>query len=165
MPALSDYAQRKKIEYFLQPIPKDAKILEIGSGSGWVGSYLKDNGWTNYHGMDIVPPADVVGDITDWKNLDIEASSFDVIVAFEVVEHVDIYPACEALLKKDGKLLVTTPLPHTDWIMQLLELVKLNQTRTSEHCNLHYLKPVNGLIIHSKKNIAGLSQWGIFAKA
>lgn len=165
MPALSNYAQKKKIQYFLEPIPKNAKILEIGSGSGWVGSYLKENGWTNYHGMDIVPPADIVGDITHWQSLEMDENSFDVIIAFEVVEHVDIYPACEALLRSQGKLLVTTPLPHTDWIMQILEFIKLNQTRTSEHCNLHYLKPVNGLEIQSKKTIAGLSQWGIFVKS
>jgi len=164
MPALSDYARRKKIDYFLEPISKDANILEIGSGSGWVGDYLRSNGWLNYHGMDILPPADIVGNITDWKNLDIEENFYDVIIAFEVVEHVNIYPACEALLNCGGRLLVTTPLPHTDWIMQLLERAKLNQTRTSEHCNLHYLETVNGLFLEAKKTIAGLSQWGIFRK-
>lgn len=55
MPLLSQYAQNKKIEYFLETIPKQAKILEIGSGSGWVGNYLKQNGYTNYVGMDLEP--------------------------------------------------------------------------------------------------------------
>ncbi len=34
MPLLSDYAQKKKIEYFLNPIPKDSRILEVGCGLG-----------------------------------------------------------------------------------------------------------------------------------
>lgn len=33
MPVLSDFAQRKKIKYFIEKIPKDKSILEIGSGS------------------------------------------------------------------------------------------------------------------------------------
>ena len=164
MPALSAYAQVKKIDYFLKPIPKEASILEIGSGSGWVKDHILSNNWTQYTGMDIEPPADIVGDIQEWDKLGMQESSYDYIVAFEVVEHVDIYPACEALLKPGGKLLVTTPSPTTDWVMKLLELVKLNQKRTSPHCNLHFLQDVEGLSLDSYKMIAGLSQWGIFSK-
>ncbi len=164
MPLLSDYAQRAKINYFLSPIRKNARVLEIGSGSGWVGSYLKQNGWSNYQGLDLEPPADIVGDITKWQNLGMEAESYDVIVAFEVVEHVDLYAACQDLLKPGGKLLVTTPLPHADWFMKILELVRLNQKRTSAHCNLHYLKTTDKLDLTTKKWVAGLSQWGIFTK-
>ena len=164
MPFLSDLARKKKISWFLNPIPKDAAILEVGSGSGWVGDYFRENGWTNYTGIDLVPPADIVGDIGNWKTLGIQKASFDYIVAFEVVEHVDIFPACEALLKPGGKLLVTTPLPRADWIMKLLENVGLNQKRTSPHSNLLYLKDVGGLQLISRRNVAGLSQWGVFEK-
>ena len=48
-----------------------------------------------------------------------------MVVAFEVVEHVDLYAACQDLLKPNGKLLVTTPAPHADWFMKILELVGL----------------------------------------
>ena len=67
MPALSEYARRKKIEYFLSGVPKSARILEIGCGSRWVGEYLRANGWTHYVGADLVPPADIVGDIRNWR--------------------------------------------------------------------------------------------------
>lgn len=164
MPALSDFAQRKKIDFFLRPIPKTAEILEVGSGSGWVGEFLKSNGWNHFSGIDLVPPADIVGDICHWQDLGMEPESFDVIIAFEVVEHVDIYPACEALLKPGGQLLVTTPLPHADWVMKSLESMGLNQKRTSPHSNLHYLKTAGGLELKSCRKVAGLSQWGIFEK-
>lgn len=133
MPLLSQYAQTKKIDYFLNKIPKQAKILEIGGGSGWVGDYLKQNGYNHYVGMDIIPPADVVGDIRDWRSLGLKEQSFDVIVAFEVVEHVDCFKECFDLLKMGGKLMLTSPVPHMDWTMQLLEVVGLNQKRTSPH--------------------------------
>ena len=67
MPILSAFAKKKKKEYFLEKIHKNKYILEIGCGSGWVSDYLKENGWTNYTGIDIVPPADIVGDIRNWK--------------------------------------------------------------------------------------------------
>ena len=165
MPLLSDIAQREKIRFFLEPIPEDAAILEVGCGSGWVGEYFRKQRSADYRGIDLVPPADIVGDIQDWKSLGLEEASFDYLIAFEVVEHVDIYPSCAALLKPGGKLLVTTPVPHFDWIMKMLEWMNLNQRRTSPHSNLHYLEDCGELRLVSKRNVAGLSQWGIFEKA
>jgi 2-polyprenyl-3-methyl-5-hydroxy-6-metoxy-1,4-benzoquinol methylase len=164
MPIVSDFAKRKKINYFIEKIPKDRSVLEIGSGSGWVGNYLKENGWTNYTGIDIVPPADIVGDIRNWKALGLKEESFDVIIAFEVVEHVDCFRECRALLKGGGMLLITTPVPHMDWLLILMEFFGLNQKRTSPHNNLLYLKDVALFKNKKIKIIAFLSQWGIFIK-
>ena len=164
MPALSAYAQKRKIDFFLKSIGDQDSVLEVGCGSGWVGEYFSEQGFKNYQGVDLVPPADLVGDICNWQELGLQAESCDWIIAFEVVEHVDIYPACEALLKPGGKLLVTTPLPHADWIMRSLEIVGLNQKRTSLHSNLHYLKTTGRLKLDTCRWIAGLAQWGIFEK-
>jgi cyclopropane fatty-acyl-phospholipid synthase-like methyltransferase len=164
MPLLSQYAQTKKIEYFLEGIPKQARILEIGSGSGWVGNYLKQNGYKNYVGMDLEPPADVVGDIRDWRSLGLEEQSFDAIVAFEVVEHVDCFKECFDLLKPGGKLMLTSPVPDMDWAMQLLELVGLNQKRTSPHDHLVYFEDVPYFQDKDIRIVGFLSQWGIFTK-
>lgn len=164
MPLLSDYARRKKKRYFLDTIPKSARILEIGSGSGWVGAYLRENGWNRYTGLDLAPPADIVGDVREWRTLGLEPASFDAIVAFELVEHVDCWEACYALLAPQGRLLVTTPLPHRDWVMKCLEAVRLNQKRTSPHDHLVYLDQVPWAGSREVKIVAGLSQWGIFSK-
>ena len=164
MPVLSDLAQKKKIQYFIEKIPKDKSILEVGSGSGWVGSYLKENGWTNYIGIDIISPADIVGDIHNWKTLGLKAESFDIIIAFEVVEHVDCFIECQQLLRNGGMLLVTTPVPHMDWFLIMMEFLGLNQKRTSPHNNLVYLKNVSIFKNKRIKIIAFLSQWGIFTK-
>src|SRR5690349_2018521 len=102
MPLLSAYPRRKKIKNFFGDVPKDARILEVGSGDGWVGKYLKDSGWTNYTGIDIKPPADIVGDLRKWRELGLEPNSFDVIVAFEVIEHVVIFQDMYVLLRPGG---------------------------------------------------------------
>lgn len=164
MPLLSSYAQQRKIKYFLGPIPKDARILEIGCGSGWVARYLKDNGWTNYVGLDLVPPADIVGDIRDWKRIGLTAASFDIVIAFEIVEHVDCWKACSELLRPGGKMLVTTPLPHRDWILRILETMGLNQRRTSPHDHLTYIDRIPYFSKRDVRVIAGLSQWAILTR-
>jgi SAM-dependent methyltransferase len=164
MPVLSNLARRRKISYFLTPIPQHARILEIGSGGGWVGGYLRARGSTGYLGLDLVPTADLVGDVRDWRELGLDSASFDVIIAFEVVEHVDCWQAAYDLLKPGGRMLVTTPLPHRDWVLKFFEGMRLNQHRTSPHDHLVYLDQIKVFPYRQVRVIAGLSQWGIFTK-
>ncbi len=164
MPLLSDIARRKKIRYFLDPIPKDARILEVGCGAKWVGDYLRRHGWNGYVGLDLFPPADVVGDIQRWPELGLAPESFDRIVAFEVIEHVDCFDACYRLLKPGGLLLLTSPVPHLDWVMRGLEWCGLNQTRTSPHSNLTYFARIPKFEAVELKTVAGLAQWGTLRK-
>jgi 2-polyprenyl-3-methyl-5-hydroxy-6-metoxy-1,4-benzoquinol methylase len=164
MPLLSDYAKKKKIHYFIKNIDKESKILEIGCGSQWLSDYMKSNGWKNYIGLDINPPADIVGDLKCWKELGLEKKSFDYIIAFEVVEHVDIFDECFDLLKDNGLLLLTTPVPHMDWILKFFEKLGLNQHRTSPHDHLIYLDKLEKFIPVDFKKVAFLSQWGKFKK-
>lgn len=164
MPLLSEYARKKKAEYFINRIPKHCNILEIGCGSCWVGEYMKRNGWDNYVGLDIVPPADIIGDIREAAELGLKESSFDYIIAFEVIEHIDCFKECHDILKPGGQLMITTPLPHMDWALKLLEYVGLNQKRTSAHSNMIYLEDVP-YFDNKDIKVAGLtSQWGIFTK-
>ena len=142
----------------MKDLPKDAHILEIGGGIGWVGEYLRANGWPNYLGLDIEPPCDILGDIKQWRSLGLTANSFDIIIAFEVVEHVNCFQECYDLLKPGGRMLLTTPLPHMDWFMKMLEILGLNQKRTDEHDCLVYLNKVNEFENKQVRVIGGLSQ-------
>jgi cyclopropane fatty-acyl-phospholipid synthase-like methyltransferase len=164
MPLLSRYAQKKKMEFFLERISKQDRILEIGCGTCWVGNYFKSKGFKNYVGLDIVPPADIVGDIRDWRTLGLQQQSFDVIIAFEVVEHIDCFKECYDLLTLGGRLMLTTPVPHMDWILKMLEIIYLDQKRTSPHSKLVYLKDVPYFKNKDIKIVGYLSQWGIFIK-
>lgn len=164
MPFLSNIARKKKIDYFLSKIDKDANILEIGSGGGWVGKYLKENGYRNYVGMDICGPADVVGDIKDLSSLPFREDQFDVIIAFEVIEHVDLVDECRYLLKPGGKLFMTTPVPEMDWLCLTLEMLGLNQKRTSPHDNLTHIRTIPGFKTEAFKIVGFMGQWGKYKK-
>jgi cyclopropane fatty-acyl-phospholipid synthase-like methyltransferase len=165
MPWISEYARRKKIRYFLQQIPKQDRILEVGCGDGWVRDYLRNGGWTNYLGLSVTPPADIVGDIRNWRQLGLSPESFDTIVAFEVVEHVDCFRECHELLRPGGRLMLTTPVPRMDKILKLLETLGLNQKRTSPHDHLVALRHVPYFARKDVRTVGFMAQWGILTKA
>lgn len=162
MPLFNDYARKKKIDYFLKDIPKDARVLEIGCGGGWVRDYMRKAGWKNYTGMDIVPPADIVADVRKWREAGLEPHSFDVIIAFEVIEHIHCFQEMLDLLKPAGELLVTTPVPHMDWLCRVLESIGFNQKRTSPHDHLIYFKDIPLFEPFESKTQGLIGQWGKF---
>ena len=164
MTLFSKIAQTKKIQFFINPLPKNAHILEIGCGNNWLGNYLFNKGWKNYVGIDVIGNPSIKGDINQWEILGLKAESYDVIIAFEVVEHDNIWNACFSLLKPGGKLLITTPNPSGDWVLKILEFLKLNQKRTSPHIYLQKIKKIDKFQTVYYKNILNLSQWAIFIK-
>ncbi len=164
IPILSKYARKKKIDYFLKDIPPQSKILEVGCADGWVSNYFREEANKHYIGMDVFAPADIIGNILDWKNLGIERESFDVIVAFEVIEHVDCFREFFDLLKPGGLLMLTSPVPHMDWLCKLLEVIGLNQKRTSEHSHLIYFKDIPFFETLEIKTVGLMAQWGKFRK-
>jgi hypothetical protein len=68
------------------------------------------------------------------------------------------------LLKPGGILMLTSPLPHMDWLMRFLERIGLNQKRTSPHVNLTDFKKIPFFKEKHIKTIGFLSQWGVFVK-
>lgn len=158
------WAQRKRLEFFREELKNAGDVLEVGSGSGWVKSALSGQGIKSYRGIDLFPPADIVGDINNWRNLGLCAESFDTIIAFEVVEHVDCFQACFDLLKHGGRMLITTPVPETDWILKITEALGLNQKRTSPHDNLVHLNMVPLFPKKKIRIVLGLGQWAVFTK-
>jgi 2-polyprenyl-3-methyl-5-hydroxy-6-metoxy-1,4-benzoquinol methylase len=164
MPILSRISRKLKKWYFLNTVSKGDAVLEIGCGDGWVERHLKRRGNHNVVTIDISAPATVIGDIRQWEILGLSAQSFDVIVAFEVVEHVNCMDDCFALLKPGGRLLVTSPYPAADGFLEMLEKLKLNQPRTSPHDHLMYFRETAQFrILHMWKPL-GLAQWCIFQR-
>lgn len=170
MAMLSDLARRRKLEYFLNWVPADARILEIGCADGWVGEYAVSHGWRDYTGVDVLDPGRplphrfVHGDINHWADLGLHPGAYDAIIAFEVIEHGDFYDAIQALLRPGGLLLVTTPVPRMDWACRLLEAAGLNQRRSSPHTHLIRLRDLpTGLRPVRTRVRGGISQWGVFS--
>ncbi len=164
MALFSRIAQKKKISFFIDTIPKDASILEIGCGNNWLGNYLIKNKWCNYKGIDMEGNPTIKGDINSWQSLGLKPNEFDIIIAFEVVEHDNIWESCYLLLKPGGRLLITTPNPAGDWVLRILEFLRLNQKRTSPHIYLQNIKKLKNFKTVYYKKIFNLSQWAIFKK-
>jgi SAM-dependent methyltransferase len=161
---LSEVAKRKKLAVLTQAAKPSDRILEIGAGSGWLGQALTGNGFTHYESCDLEGSATFIGDIRQWKSMGLVPSTYDWVVAFEVVEHVDCLDAIWDLLKPGGKVFLTSPVPHFDWVCRVLETVGFAQKRTSPHDHLLYFESIPRFRAIWRKNVAGIAQWGIFEK-
>jgi len=158
---LSSVARRGKLRYFLPKVDQTARILDVGCADNWFSRSAAERGWTNVVGLDLEPPADVVGDVFNWRELGLEPHSFDAIVAFEVLEHADFSPTFWELLAPDGLLMATTPLPAMDGVCQVMEHLHLLQRRTSTHSHLIDLRHLPKFDVVERKIRAGVSQWAV----
>jgi 2-polyprenyl-3-methyl-5-hydroxy-6-metoxy-1,4-benzoquinol methylase len=164
MPYLSKLAKEKKIKFFIDSIPFNSVVLEVGCGNNWLKDYMLGKGYTNYTGIDVEGKPDIKGNINDWKELALYEGTYDFIIAFEVIEHDDIWDSCFALLKSGGTLMLTTPVPAADWILKMLEFFGLNQKRTSPHSHLVDVSKNRLFKQIFYKKMYGLSQWAILQK-
>ena len=164
VPILSNLSRELKKRYFLNAISPEERVLEIGCGDGWVGRQLRQSGVQKVIDIDTTPAATVNGDIRDWRRLGLNAASFDVIIAFEVLEHVECLEECFALLKTGGRLMLTSPYPPADPVLEMLERWHLNQPRTSPHDHLTYFRETNLFAVDRMWRPLCLSQWCILRK-
>ena len=134
-PLLSEMSRRAKLRLLLKHAPPRATVLEVGPGSSWFARQLRQRGF-RVTTIDLAGDADIVGDVNDWERLGIRPHSFDVVIALEVIEHVDCLGALRTICNHGGLILLSSPHPRFDWVMQLLEAAHLTQKRTSPHVNL-----------------------------
>lgn len=134
-PIVSELSRNRKLALLTSFLGGKKRVLEIGCGDGWFSDRLRRMGH-DVVGIDVQGPADVIGDILDWEKLGLARASFDAIVALEVIEHVDCLMAMTRLCRRDGIIFMSSPHPKWDWVMKILEKVRLTQPRTSPHCNL-----------------------------
>lgn len=161
---LALYARWKKQHFFSKFCKKTDTILDVGAGEGWWERYLRKQGYTFVTSIDLDCPFGISGNVQEWQTLGLQPESFDVITAFEVVEHEPCIPALHALLKPNGLLILTTPVPSRDWLLHILEACGLSQLRTSPHSHLRDISTIEGFHTMVYRRIAGLAQWGVFQK-
>lgn len=134
-PIISELSRNRKLALLLSHLDGKKRILEIGCGDGWFTDRLRKVGH-DVTGVDLQQPATIVGNILEWEKLGLKRASFDVVIALEVIEHVDCLTAMRSLCRPDGIIFLSSPHPKWDWAMKILETSGLTQRRTSPHCNL-----------------------------
>lgn len=92
---------------------KPTTVLEVGVGDKVFGNFLKNNTSVAYTSLDIAADLtpDVVGSVTE---LPFENKSFDVVCAFEVLEHLPFVELEQALseLCRVARSYVVISVPH-----------------------------------------------------
>ena len=92
-----DFAAWASARYLpsIEHLPKDAKILELGSGHGRMLHFLKSQGFTNALGIDlsdeqvrIARAAGLMAEVADMTAfLETKHALYDAIILLDVVEH------------------------------------------------------------------------------
>lgn len=120
-------------------LKKGMKIIDLGCGDMWLTNYLKKQGF-DVVGFSLSSPADYVGNVKTYK---FKKNYYDVVIALEMVEHVDCYKEVEKMLKKNGLFILTTPVPHLDWFCLFMEKMGIFQSRgDTPHTHLIYIRDI-----------------------
>ena len=111
------YNRRKLIK---KNVRASDRVLEIGSGNGLVGLFLKKNFDVQYTGIEIDHETskkaiafglNVIN--SDYKVIQNLSEKFDVIMMWEVLEHIQDLDFCLKLLKKslseNGRIILSVP--------------------------------------------------------
>jgi len=110
---------KKPLEILKKEVGQGDSILDIGAGNIGIGEKIRKALGINYKSMDVDRKQ-----FHDYHSLDEIEESFDAILLFEVIEHLDLEEGVElirkiySLLAPGGKLFLTTPNlyhPHRYW--------------------------------------------------
>lgn len=108
---------------WLAPLPKEARILDVGCGPGFMLDVVKSLGFARTYGVDVSPeqarlaqarhPQVVQGDA--FAFLAAQSEPFDAVLAFDLIEHFtvaeafDFLDAVHRVLPVGGRLVIQTP--------------------------------------------------------
>ena len=107
---------------WLKDVPRDARILECGSGSGCFSQQLIQAGFTNVHQSDfddyvVYPEVRALNRFTkadlSFDRLPFDDNSFDFVIALQVLEHVEnswhAVREFKRILKNNGRCIISVP--------------------------------------------------------
>lgn len=160
-------------------LPKSAKIIEIGCGTGHVASEIKKNGFT-IDGADLFLEALVFCQKRNagrhFFQLNIEEKIFveeyDAVCAFDVIEHIDddylALTNMKNMLKEGGLIFITVPACHSLWSTgdvfmehkrryEYTELVERVQKAGFDVCRITYFNSILFPLVYLVRKITNNS--------
>lgn len=140
------------------------KILDLGCGDGWFVKKLSELEGIEAMGVDINLKEETKNllKISAYR-LPFFSNSFDYVLTIEIIEHLHpkVYKEIKRVLKPGGKLIVTSPKPKWNWLIELLSSVGLADDLVTPHLNCVYPEDLPFKLI--KKQSFMLIEWfGVF---
>jgi 2-polyprenyl-3-methyl-5-hydroxy-6-metoxy-1,4-benzoquinol methylase len=149
-------------------LPRDAELLDLGAGEGAFSARLSDAGFSNIEACEIVPGKFRVPGVpcheTDLNGAsfsDAFAKKYDLIIAIELIEHLEnpsnFLRNVSKLLKPSGHILISTP-NVASWYSRLLFLRygRLHWFDQNSHASSGHYHPVFDWQIDSFSQESGL---------
>jgi 2-polyprenyl-3-methyl-5-hydroxy-6-metoxy-1,4-benzoquinol methylase len=162
------------LKYILDNIPKDARILDVGFGSGVYGKLLRALYYQNIDAIDVYDKnieemgLDKIYDNIFIENiLDFDFDYYDLIIMGDVLEHIELESAKKLLLrfiedKRCNSLIVSIPYEYEqDELYGNNHEKHLQPEVTAEYMEEHYpyLKIIESSIMANSKNILAVYVW------
>lgn len=166
---------RNKFDFSVLYLPRveNGKLLDFGCGNGWLMEKLVRLGW-NCQGLDFDPKSVAfcqskglkvnLGDIPSQNFPD---EYFDAITVNHVIEHLydvdDFLENCKRILKKDGKLVITTPntnsLLHKKYKQNWYQLDPPRHLNLFNNDNMDVLVRKNGFTVEKSFSSIRVDAW------
>lgn len=126
-PKWTHYARDVEIELLASKLNKNQKILEIGSGDGYIANLLQTKYGFNVIASDLEPRFPQYTDVlkVDGQSTEFQEKEYDAIISLHVLEHIeDIDMAMgefKRLLKDDGTMYHLVPSKATMLFTSLMQ--------------------------------------------
>lgn len=131
--AVGSALQRRRVAFFFDDyFNREARLLEIGAGDGWLGPYLIHAGFLGYRRLAATLPADYVGPLRSWRELGLAPASFEIVLAFGGLSGRRAYADCFALLVPGGRLFLVAPRPERRALARLLTRLGLRPANAAD---------------------------------
>lgn len=169
-------AQSYQLRYWL-PSDKNARILDVGCGSGRLLCFFSDCGYRNLAGVDIcsqqvalskqVTPCVIEGNLVQY--LEHNPNSYDLIVGYDIIEHfhkdevLRFLDGCYSALAGSGRLVLQTPNADSPWGTTLRYGDFTHEVSFNSNVLSHLLRLAGFSEIEARE--AGPALWGISPSA